>query len=192
MTKDEMLTIEGVNPSMVRQFGQKVIQLLKNTKSACAADAAQRNMLQRQTQPTFKPHDPNHETVIDLTEDIDEMEEDLELSDDDGTLEQSHFFSRSYDMPPEALVERDADVQRFNQRFNSTSQGAPAQLQTRPQRKSSTYQKSPWKGNDGGSSQLGRKASGGTYGGTQVKSLGGDRPGDASGSGFMRGIRPMA
>lgn len=197
-TKDEMLSVPGINPTMAKQFSHKLITLIKSTRSALEhqkegnhGPAAQRPRQQTESLQYFKPHDPNHETVIDLTEDMDEMEEDMELSDDDGALEQSHYFSGRDCSPPDAYVQVDSDVQRFNQHFN-ISQNRAAPAQAKPQGRSNFYPKRGRKSGGRKGSFQARKTSNSTNRSGFTKSGRGGRSGGGGGSGFMGGIKAMA
>lgn len=110
-TKDDLLRISGIDPEMVRLYGQLFLKIVANSmniynqvKGIAATDQAspiQSGKARSQGISTFKPYDPNHQEVITIEDDDDD---DFDVSDADGSMEKSSYFT----------PKQNADVAAFN------------------------------------------------------------------------------
>lgn len=124
MTVEEMAKIPNINIDMVTRHGQKLLKMIRSSKS-----------LYESTQPA--PKDRNHELQvrIDLTNDADlqnsegEDDEYGSVDDDDAVEESTHFKHTGSSNKRNA----DIEVQRFNEIMGAPSKPSPAtQIQSKP------------------------------------------------------------
>jgi bloom syndrome protein len=142
---DEMLAIPGINPDMVKLYGNPFLQLVDNSKKMFAdmgETPLPRNQLSRrpphqriiedEDEDEDEPMDPNHRNVIDLCSDDDgdgsaeaddtesfyscgDLDDDDFDDGDDGELHFSHHFNQPID----------PSVERFNSRFSQAEAEKP-------------------------------------------------------------------
>ena len=148
-TKNDMLTIPGINPDMVRLYGDIFLKIVSNSMkvygqlkgivelSPTGQRSESRSARARSSRmQSLKPYDPNHQEVITIDDDEPDP---AENSDQDNKLEQSRYFAQK----------PSADVAKYNA-FWDQSQGYSAS------RSSSSYRQA---GNAPGASTKGKSVS---------------------------------
>ena len=124
-TKKDMLAIPGINPDMVRLYGDLFLKIVSNSMkvygqlkgivelSPTGQRSEERSARARKSRmQSLKPYDPNHQEVITIDDDEADPGEN---SDQDNKLEQSRYFAQK----------PSADVAKYNA-FWDQSQGNPS------------------------------------------------------------------
>jgi bloom syndrome protein len=117
-TTQEMMNIPNINIDMVSRYGDRLIRLIRNSKQTYKS----------MKDSTQRPHDPNHELIVDLTGDAEagkSENEYEEYTDDEYADESSRHFQNdsgpvvrntgSYDSP-----QNDSALSRFNSIMQAT------------------------------------------------------------------------
>jgi hypothetical protein len=159
---DEMARIPGIRSEMARAYGSTFLKILRNLEDAfnlptCQDRPGPRRNLQAHapTNERHRPHDPNHETVIDLISDNEEKQggndefDDVAFDDDEDDdaepSEASHFFAKP--RATSAAQVQSAAGREFMNRFDSLMPPVPKtrELPWKGPQKQSRYGNTDWK-----------------------------------------------